>query len=193
MLGKKVILIAVTLCGLAMSAPAQANDPGVTSPVSSQGLQIEIQSPADDFVASNGERMVEVEGVASTIGGVKYLDMMFVMDTSTSLRSTDPRDYRSAGAIGLVENLSPRSDIKIGVVGFDSRGELVQPMTSNRNDVIRTLRNMPRSGSTNLAGGIYAALEELEVHGRPDSSRVIMLFTDGKSNRRRAHGAIEYP
>jgi Mg-chelatase subunit ChlD len=185
----KAILVFFSLCGLVATASAQGNQVSDTSPTSSNGVEIEIQSPANDFVASNGERMIEVEGVASTIGGVKYLDMMFVMDTSTSLRSTDPHDYRSKGAIGLVENLSPRSDIKIGVVSFDSKGELAQPMTSNRNDVIRTLRNMPRSGSTNLAGGISAALEELRVHGRPGSSRVIMLFTDGQSNRKRAHGA----
>jgi Mg-chelatase subunit ChlD len=177
------------LLGFASAAAGQGTQPGASTSAVSNGLEVEIQSPSDDFVASNGERMIDVEGVASTIGGVKYLDMMFVMDTSTSLRSTDPHDYRSKGAIGLVENLSPRSDIKIGVVSFDSKGELAQPMTSNRDDVIRTLRNMPRSGSTNLAGGIYAALEELRLHGRPGSSRVIMLFTDGQSNRRRAHGA----
>jgi Mg-chelatase subunit ChlD len=185
----KAILFSVLICGLATTASGAGNRPGDASPVSSDGLQIEIQSPSHDFVARNGERTIEVEGVASTIGGVQYLDMMFVMDTSTSLRSTDPKDYRSAGAIGLVENLSTRSDIKIGVVSFDSRGELAQPMTSDRRAVIRALRNMPRSGSTNLAGGIFAALEELRVHGRPDSSRVIMLFTDGQSNRKRAHAA----
>jgi len=152
-------------------------------------LQIEIQSPAVDFVASGGERTIEVEGVASRIGGVRYLDMIFVMDTSTSLRSTDPRDYRSVGAVGLVENLSPRSNIQIGVVGFDNNGELAQPMTSDRGKVIQALRGMPRSGSTNLASGIATALKELETHGRPGSSRVIMLFTDGQSNRRKAHGA----
>jgi Mg-chelatase subunit ChlD len=183
------IVTAALLCGLASIAAGKGNEPGVASPATSEGLQIEIQSPSHDFVASNGERMVDVEGVASTIGGVRYLDMMFVMDTSTSLRSTDPDDFRSAGAIGLVESLSPRSDIKIGVVSFDSKGELAQPMTSDRNSVIRALRDLPRSGSTNLAGGIFAALEELRLHGRPDSSRVIMLFTDGQSNRRRAHGA----
>ena len=153
------------------------------------GLQIEIQSPSPEIVLSSGERSIEVEGVASTIGGVRYLDMIFVMDTSTSLRGTDPHDFRSAGAIGLVEKLSPRSDIKIGVVSFDRNGELAQPMTSDRNRVIQTLRNMPRSGATNLAAGIRTALEELEVHGRPDSSRVIMLFTDGQSSRKQAHVA----
>ena len=148
-----------------------------------------IQSPSPDFVASSGEKVIEVEGVASTIGGVKYIDMMFVMDTSTSLRSTDPEDYRSAGAIGLVEKLSPRSDIKIGVVSFDGRGELVQPMTSDRRQVAQALRDLPKSGSTNLAAGIRTALKELRTHGRPDASRVIMLFTDGQSNRRQAHAA----
>lgn len=186
MRNKPAILAAALACASTSIAFGQQVSAGATAP---NGLQIEIQSPSPDFVASAGETVVEVEGVASTIGGVKYLDMMFVMDTSTSLRSTDPKDYRSAGAIGLVDNLSPRSDIKIGVVSFDSRGELVQPMTSDRKLVARALRDMPRSGSTNLAAGIKTALKELKAHGRPDASRVIMLFTDGQSNRRAAHAA----
>jgi len=111
------------------------------------------------------------------------------MDTSQSLRSTDPSDFRSAGAIGLVRNLSPRSDIKIGVVSFDNRGELAQPMTSDRDSVVQVLRELPRSGSTNLAAGIRTALKELEQNGRPGSSRVIMLFTDGMSNEKKAYDA----
>ena len=186
MRNKSVILAAFLACLAASNAAGQQTSTGATA---SNGLQIEIQSPTADFVANAGEKVVEVEGVASTIGGVKYLDMIFVIDTSTSLRSTDPKDFRSAGAIGLVESLSPRSDIKIGVVSFDGRGELVQPMTSDRKLVAQALRDMPRSGSTNLAAGITTALKELRTHGRPNSSRVIMLFTDGQSNRRQAHAA----
>lgn len=158
-------------------------------PPSKGGLQIEIQSPAADVAALDGETSVEVEGIASAIGGVRYIDMVFVMDTSQSLRSTDPQDYRSSGAIGLVRNLSPKSDIKIGVVSFDRRGEIVQPLTSDRNKVVQVLKDLPRSGSTNLAAGIEKALEDLEQNGRPGSSRVIMLFTDGKSNEKAAYEA----
>ena len=183
---KSAVFAAVLGCFSASGAMGQQAATAATAP---NGLEIEIQSPSPDFVANSGEKVIEVEGVASTIGGVRYLDMIFVMDTSTSLRSTDPKDYRSAGAIGLVENLSPRSDIKIGVVSFDSSGELVQPMTSDRRLVTQALRDMPRSGSTNLAAGIKTALKELKAHGRPGSSRVIMLFTDGQSNRRAAHAA----
>jgi Mg-chelatase subunit ChlD len=160
-----------------------------SSPAPRGDLQIEIQSPSDEFVLDAGQTTVEVEGITSAIGGVRYIDMMFVMDTSQSLRGTDPDDFRSLGAIGLVKNLSPKSDIKIGVVSFDNKGELAQAMTSDRDKVVQTLRDLPRSGSTNLAAGIQTALEELAVNGRAGSSRVIMLFTDGKSNEKKAYDA----
>jgi Mg-chelatase subunit ChlD len=155
----------------------------------SSALQIEIQSPSAEFSPAEGEITVEVDGIASAIGGVRYLDMIFVMDTSSSLRGSDPGDFRSQGAIGLVRNLSPKSDIQIGVVSFDSKGELAQPLTSDRDAAISVLGGLPRSGSTNLAAGIQTALNELEQNGRPGSSRVIMLFTDGMSNEKKAYDA----
>jgi len=183
------IITSVLACGLGTSASAAEDETSIAPAPSVDGLQIEIQSPSENLLSRTGQKTIDVEGVASTIGGVRYLDMMFVMDTSSSLRKTDPRDYRSAGAIGLVESLSPRSDIKIGVVSFDRKGELAQPMTSDRGMVAQALRELPRSGSTNLAAGIFTALKELEENGRPGSSRVIMLFTDGQSNRKQAHVA----
>ena len=184
-----VVLLSALICGFVVSESVAAEQPSSMSPTPQTGLQIEIQSPSDGSVSVEGETAVEVEGLASAIGGVRYLDMVFVMDTSRSLRGTDPNDFRSAGAIGLVRNLSPKSDIKIGVVSFDKRGELAQPMTSDRDEVVRAIQDLPRSGSTNLAAGILTALAEIEQNGRPGSSRVIMLFTDGKSNRSRAHAA----
>jgi len=156
---------------------------------SERSLQVEIQSPSAGFTVEDGSTSIEVEGIASAIGGVRYLDIMFVIDTSTSLRSVGPQDHRALGAIGLVNNLSPKSDIKIGIVSFDSRSDLAQPMTSDREAVIDVLRQLPRSGSTNLAAGIDAAVAELERKGRPGSSRVIMLFTDGMSSKNKAYDA----
>lgn len=160
-----------------------------TAAASERGVEVEIQSPSAGYTVEDGATNVEVEGIASAIGGVRHLDIMFVMDTSQSLRRSDPQDYRSAGAIGLVQNLSPKSDIKIGVVSFDSKSEVAQSMTSDREAAIETLRLLPRSGSTNLAAGIQAALTELERNGRPGSSRVVMLFTDGMSNKNKAYDA----
>lgn len=184
-----VAVLAFGLSATAADAVEESEESPDTLPASESDVQIEIQSPSADFTVTEDETTVEVEGIASAIGGVRYLDMMFVMDTSQSLRGTDPNDYRSAGAVGLVRNLSPKSDIKIGVVSFDNKGELAQALTSDRNLVADALRNLPRSGSTNLAAGIQTALAELEQNGRPGSSRVIMLFTDGMSNERKAYDA----
>ena len=175
-----VVLLSVLVCSASSFASDVAEE---------LGLQVEIQSPSADFTTGEGATTVEVEGIASAIGGVRYLDMIFLMDTSSSLRSTDPNDYRRAGAIGLVENLSPRSDIKVGVVSFDKNGVIAQAMTSDRDKVVLALEILPRSGSTNLAAGILTALAELKKNGRPGSSRVIMLFTDGKSNKNKAYDA----
>ena len=183
-----IVLLSTLVWGSASGAVEQLSD---TSSAPQGELKIEIQSPAADFTADQGETTVEVDGFASAIGGVRYLDMVFVMDTSQSLRSTDPKDFRSAGAIGLVKNLSPKSDIQIGVVSFSKKDDLVQPLTSDREKAVQALRGLPRSGSTNLAAGILAAAAELVQNGRPDSSKVIMLFTDGKSNRSKALGAME--
>jgi Mg-chelatase subunit ChlD len=183
----QLMLVSALLFGAAAHGVADEAARGPGTP--ERQLQVEIQSPSPGYTVEDGATMIEVEGVASAIGGVRYLDIMFVMDTSQSLRSSDPQDYRSAGAIGLVKNLSPKSDIKIGVVSFDSRSELAQPMTSDREAVINTLRMLPRSGNTNLAAGILAALAEFERNGRPGSSRVIMLFTDGMSSKQKAYDA----
>jgi len=179
MLNVRLVLLSALMIGAAASNAAE----------SERSLQVEIQSPSAGFTVEDGATSIEVEGIASAIGGVRYLDIMFVMDTSGSLRSSDPQDYRSLGAIGLVESLSPKSDIKIGVVSFDNKSDLAQPMTSSREHVINTLKLLPRSGSTNLAAGIETAVAELERKGRPGSSRVIMLFTDGMSNKNKAYDA----
>ena len=87
------LILSILLCGAAVGGAHAAE------------LQVQIQSPTTETIPPDGEMMVDVEGVASTIGGVRYIDMMFVMDTSSSLRKTDPQDYRSQGAVGLVRGL----------------------------------------------------------------------------------------
>ncbi len=154
-------------------------------------LKIEIHSPPVDL-QSTGERLsYEIQGVASTIGGVRHIDMMLVLDTSGSLRETDPDDYRTQAAVGLIRRLSPKSAIRIGVIGFNNRNDLRQPLTSDRQKVVAALTDLKRSGGTNLAAGIVTAVEELTANGREDSSRVIVLFTDGMSNEKAAREAAE--
>ena len=157
---------------------------GVAAATDFQGtLQVEIKSPAADLVVPNDENWIDVRGSASTFGGMKQLDLFLVMDTSSSLRASDPEDQRVEGAIRLVESLPTRSDTRVGIVEFDTGSELLLPLTSNRAAVIQALRNLDRSGGTDLAGGIRTALSGLESDGRPGAVPMLLVFTDGKSKR----------
>ncbi len=156
---------------------------------STSELRVEILSPAQDQFLTGGETSYLVEGGASSFGGVRYLDLIFVLDGSKSLLRSDPNGYLPAGATDLVRNFSPDSDIHIGVVSFNTESTLLMPLTQDRAFVVEALDDLPRSGGTNVAKGIRSALKEFETHARPDSSRVIMLFTDGRSNARRAREA----
>jgi Mg-chelatase subunit ChlD len=145
-------------------------------------LKVEIHAPHEGQVFTSLEPEVAVEGGASVFGGVRYLDLFLVIDSSKSLLQTDPKDQRAAGAVALVRSLPARSDVQIGVVEFSGKAELMAPLTADRNAIVAALRGLGRSGSTNLAAGIRAALDGFETRARPESSRVVLLFTDGKSD-----------
>jgi len=154
-------------------------------------LRVEIHEPGQGRLFTSLQPEVEVVGGASIFGGVKHLDLFLVLDTSKSLNRTDPKDYRAAGAIALVRHLPAKSDIQLGVVDVDGNAELIAPLTTDRAAIVRSLRSLDRHGSTDLADGIRAALEGFEQRARPGSSRVMLLFTDGKSNEKRALEATE--
>ncbi|MGI9590616.1 MAG: vWA domain-containing protein [Myxococcota bacterium] len=167
--------ILVALGAVLLSLAAGADGP--------QGdLRVGIQVPADGALLTGLERSIRVEGGASIFGGIEQLDLLLLLDTSKSLKAKDPRDHRLLGAMSLVRKLPPESDIQIGVVDFDGNTEILVPLTKDRTAVLSALRRLDRNGFTDLAGGIHTALENFEVHARPGSSRVMLLFTDGKSD-----------
>lgn len=120
----------------------------------------------------------------------KY-DFVFVMDCSGSLSWTDPKNYRSAGAIELVESLPTDYDIRIGVAAFSDTGDLLQPLTNQRSSVISVLRTLWQNGGTNIESGMNVALEELLKQGRPEAVQFVLLFSDGEENSGNARAAAQ--
>ena len=103
-------------------------------------LKVSIHTPSSGLLLTKRETSIEVEGMASVFGGVKYLDLFLVLDTSGSLGRQDPENYRTQGAVALVKSLSRKSDIRIGVVDFDDRSKLVMQLTDDRAAVVEALR-----------------------------------------------------
>ncbi len=173
---------------LALTAGATGLGFGAAAHAQLGAFEVEIREPAPDLVVPNEQEAVEVVGRAEIQGGVRNLDLFLVMDTSKSLRKTDPDNHRSAGAVGLVKSLL-WTDAKIGVVDFDKNGRLVSPLSSDRTAVMAALRALDQNGKTDLAGGIRAALEGFAA-ARPGSTRVMLLFTDGRSEEEDARTAM---
>ncbi len=155
------------------------------------GLLVEIQHPVAGTVLTGSETSIEVRGGASVFGGVKQLDLVLVIDTSSSLKNADPDDYRMSGAIGLVESLPSWSDIQIGVVAFGRGSKLLSPLSADRDAVVRSLRDLGRGSTTNLAAGIDTGLEAFAEGARDGSTRAMLIFTDGRSNEKKARAAME--
>ena len=168
------------LLALALAAPALGASPE---------LRVEIHQPTPDRVLSSAEHSVQVVGGASIYGGVRYLDLFLVMDTSKSLRKTDPKDHRASGAAALVRSLPASPDIRLGVVDFDGNTELLSGLTADRDAVVAVLEKLDRNGTTDIAEGIRTALAGFEARPRPGATRVILLFTDGKSDAEEARQA----
>jgi len=154
-------------------------------------LQIEIQNLPDKLLLTNNETETDVVGGASVFGGLKHLDLYLILDASKSLWRTDPDDYRLKGATALIRALPEKSDIRIGVVAFDSKAMLISPLTADHEAVVERLQTVPRDGGTNLHDGIRMALDGFSKDARPETAQIALLFTDGKSDRVKAIEAAE--
>ena len=174
------IMLALALAGWVASAGAQESE-----------LQVKIQNIPDDLLLTNEETTIDVEGRASIFGGMKFLDLFLILDASNSLYRTDPDDYRLRAAIALVRAIPVRTDIRIGIVAFETDARLVSPLTADREVIVEKLESIGRGGGTNLHDGIRLALDDFEANARPEAARISLLFTDGKSDRREAIAAAE--
>ena len=180
---RRALLVAVVLM-VGLDVPSRG--------LAQQGeLKVEIFRPASGLLHYTGGERVRVEGGASVFGGVRELDLFLVIDTSQSLKRSDRENHRVAGASALVRGFPEWSDIQLGVVEFNHRSELTVPLTSDRQAVIEAVQGLDRKGRTNIAKGLRTALEGFETGARPQSTRAILLFTDGKSDEEEALEAAE--
>lgn len=153
------------------------------------GFEVAIQSPQAELVVPNRQKTIEVKGLARLVGGVRRLDLFLVLDTSKSLLKSDPKNHRTEAAVGLVKSLS-WSDVHIGVVDFDRKTQLISPLTGDRMAVIKALRTLDQKGSSDPTAGIRMALQGFAEGGRENSTRMMLVFTDGKLKHKDIRSAL---
>ena len=92
-----------------------------------------------------------------------HKDVILAIDTSGSMRATDVKPNRlsaaQSAARAFVESQPPHS--RIGIVSIAGSAAVVQSLTDNREDLLRSIERLQLQRGTALGSGIYISLATL--------------------------------
>ena len=112
------------------------------------------------------------------------LDVVLVMDSSGSMKKTDPQELRKSAAKLLVSLLGEQD--RASVVSFSDQGYPVAYLTpvkgkQNETTLFAAVDKISNKGVyTNLLGGVQAAMRVIKRNPLPNHKPIIVLMTDGK-------------
>ena len=114
-------------------------------------------------------------------GQRQELEVALVSDTSGSMSGSNLSALKAA-ATSFVGNLS--SPDEAAAISFSSSASLDQELTTTYQDVVNAINAYTAGGSTNVAGGISVAEDELltGTNATPGASKVMIVLTDGFEN-----------
>jgi Ca-activated chloride channel homolog len=111
------------------------------------------------------------------------IHLALVIDTSGSMEGEAIVNARAA-AIEAVQALADGD--RISVIAFHSKTDVVAPPTKidagSRLVLRKKLEALEAKGTTDLAGGLRAALEQIALQQVPDEVRRVVLLSDGLPN-----------
>ncbi len=114
--------------------------------------------------------------------GCLKLDLILLADLSPSVQGYQP--FIADALLEFVEKfeISPEN-VQIGVVGFNSGAILINPLSSNKTELLRnviSIKSAEVEGSTDLKAGLFYSLQEFSSHGRNLASKIIIIVSDGR-------------
>jgi Mg-chelatase subunit ChlD len=109
------------------------------------------------------------------------LDIVLLMDSSGSMRKTDPHNYRKDAAKLMISLLG--HDDRIGIVSFGDAAKTLLPLTQNQKEnrgkfFAAVKKISSKEFSTHIFEGVQTGYEELKKSQR--KNRILLLMSDGK-------------
>src|SRR5215469_15973147 len=109
-------------------------------------------------------------------------DVVLVLDNSGSMRTNDPNRMAGKSVMDFV-SVQP-SDTRISIIEFATTPTVLMPLTpldaEAKVQAQAAVGKLDYRGQwTDTGAALERALYELDTHGRPDSSKFIVLMTDG--------------
>ncbi len=109
------------------------------------------------------------------------LDIFLLMDSSGSMKKTDPQNYRKAAAKLFLSLLSQEE--RVGIISFGESAQLLVPLTPNtEKNREKLLKGINQIGSHELLTNLYEAIRRglAELKPSPRNNRLLLLLSDGK-------------
>lgn len=125
---------------------------------------------------------------AEKITAVNKFNVVFVVDSSGSMKTTDPEGWRYDAInefLGLLSECGSTGNY-VGAVTFsdiiNNKSAVKEVMTkSQKTSVLSSIKSVEPSGWTNIGSALVCANELLEKNGNPELESIIILLSDGNS------------
>lgn len=120
------------------------------------------------------------------IGSSKKIDdIVMLLDTSGSMKETDPDNERFKAALNLIDNMDEKN--RVSIFKFDDTVEKILPMTEvtpNIKDIVESqLQKYEKpNGQTNIKETLIKGYEEISKNSSADKNAMMILLSDGGDN-----------
>ena len=114
---------------------------------------------------------------------IEHMDVVLVLDSSASMRLTDPQRLRDEGAKLFLQFL--RSGDRLGVVEFSEAAKSIRALSdydpAQLDETVKNITSIGNDGQyTNIIVGLVEAQKILAESGRSDAAHIVILLSDGK-------------
>ncbi|MCE5214594.1 MAG: carboxypeptidase regulatory-like domain-containing protein [Methanobacterium sp.] len=164
---KLTLLVLTLIISLTLSGAAFATE------------NIAANKSADRTSCTDVNVTIEVTGSSENV--TNAADVVFAIDSSGSMRTSDPTGLRKTAVINFINKLDPTKD-KVGVVNWDNVIRQQLALTNNYTQAINVVNQGQPGSTTNGALAIQTSTNLLGASTLPTYQRFIILLTDGQFN-----------
>ncbi|WP_443659242.1 vWA domain-containing protein [Clostridium algidicarnis] len=141
---------------------------------------IEVDKKSKLLSPCNREYEVELN-VKGKLQNVKPVDMVLVIDRSTSMYGSNLNNAKSAAKEFSKKIILDNPNNSVSIVSFGDLGRVNLGLTNDLKTINKTIDNLRASGNTNIYDGLVKANSVLSKENR-DSVKSIVLLSDGIAN-----------
>jgi Ca-activated chloride channel family protein len=165
-------------------AASAAQTPTFRTEAALVALNVTVTDPGQHYVTGlrPADFIVYEDGVKQDVrffeSSAVPVDLIVLLDTSSSM--SDKMNVVHDAAIGFLKTL--REGDRGAVVAFNDSVNVIQPLTSNRDDLERAILSTNAHGATALNNALYVALKQFGQAARADSDvrrQAIAILSDG--------------